>query len=118
MVCCHCQGAQRVFSGRYVARDLKRYRRKGPGRTTKMLIDALVAQGSEGATLLDIGGGVGVIEYELLNAGAGRATNVEAAKGFIEAAREETARQVRALYERLVSPAAPAPDPATPPDAP
>ncbi len=32
--------------------------------------------------------------------------------------REETARQVRALYQRLVSPAAPAPDPATPPDAP
>jgi magnesium-protoporphyrin O-methyltransferase len=92
MSCCHCQGAQRVFSGRYVARDLKRYRRKGPGKTTKMLIDALAAEGAEGATLLDIGGGVGVIGYELLSAGAGRTTNVEAAKGYIEAAREEATR--------------------------
>jgi magnesium-protoporphyrin O-methyltransferase len=58
-----------------------------------MLIDALVAEGAEGATLLDIGGGVGVIGYELLDAGAGRATNVEAAKGYIEAAREEIARR-------------------------
>lgn len=99
MSCCHCQGAQRVFSGRYVARNLKRYRRKGPDKTTRMLIDALVAEGVEGATLLDIGGGVGVIGYELLNAGAGRATTVEAAKGYIEAAREETAR--RGLVDRM-----------------
>jgi magnesium-protoporphyrin O-methyltransferase len=64
-----------------------------------MLIDALVAEGAEGATLLDIGGGVGVIEYELLNAGAARATNVEAATGFIEAAREEATR--RGLADRV-----------------
>jgi magnesium-protoporphyrin O-methyltransferase len=91
MSCCHCQGAQRVFSGRYVARNLKHYRRKGPDKTTRVLVDALVAEGVEGATLLDVGGGVGAIEYELLNAGAARATNAEAATGYIEAAREETA---------------------------
>ncbi len=96
MSCCHCQGAQSVFSRRYVARDLKRYRRRGPSKTTRMLIEALAA---EGATLLDIGGGVGVIGYELLNAGAKRATNVEAAKGYIEAAREEIAR--RGLGDRV-----------------
>jgi 2-polyprenyl-3-methyl-5-hydroxy-6-metoxy-1,4-benzoquinol methylase len=99
MSCCHCQGAQRVFSGRYVARNLKRYRRKGPDRTTRMLIDALAAEGVEGATLLDVGGGVGMIEYELLSAGAQRATNVEAAKGYAEAARDEAAR--RGLADRV-----------------
>lgn len=99
MSCCHCQGAQSVFSGRYVARDLKRYRRKGPGKTTRMLIDALIAEGADGATLLDIGGGVGVIGYELLNAGAGRATNVEAAHGYVKAAREEIDR--RGLGDRV-----------------
>jgi predicted TPR repeat methyltransferase len=99
MSCCHCQGAQRVFSGRYVARNLKRYRRKGPDKTTRMLIDALAAEGVEGTALLDIGGGFGAIGYELLNAGAGRATNVEAAKEYIEAAREETAR--RGLDDRV-----------------
>lgn len=93
MSCRHCQGAQSVFSGRYVARTLKRYRRKGPDKTTKMLIDALLAEGAEGATLLDIGGGVGVIDYELLSAGATRATNVEAAVEYIEAARAEVDRR-------------------------
>ncbi|MGD2216054.1 MAG: methyltransferase domain-containing protein [Gemmatimonadales bacterium] len=99
MSCCHCQGAQRVFAGRYVARNLKRYRRKGPDRTTRMLIDALAGESVEGATLLDIGGGVGVIEYELLNAGADRAMNVEAARGYIEAARDEAGR--RGLADRV-----------------
>ena len=51
--------------------DLKRYRRNGPDSTTKALIEAIVAEGVEGATLLDIGGGIGAIAFELLDAGGG-----------------------------------------------
>jgi magnesium-protoporphyrin O-methyltransferase len=58
-----------------------------------MVIDALKAEGVEGATLLDIGGGIGTIHHELLAVGAARATSVEASSGYLAAAREESDRR-------------------------
>ena len=40
---------------------------------TKALIEAILAEGIAGATLLDIGGGIGAIAFELLEAGAASA---------------------------------------------
>lgn len=93
MTCCQCQGVERVFSGWYVSRELSSYRRKGPRRTTRMLIDALESEGIEGATLLDIGGGVGAIQHELLRNGVASATAADAASTYLEAARKEAERQ-------------------------
>jgi magnesium-protoporphyrin O-methyltransferase len=86
-------GAEKVFRGAYVKRDLRSYRRKGPRDTTRMLLDGVKAEGVADATILDIGGGVGVIQNELLEAGASRATGAEAATEFIAAAEEEARRQ-------------------------
>ncbi len=44
-------------------------------------------------TLLDVGGGVGAIQHELLSAGASSAINAEASAAYIDAAREEAERQ-------------------------
>jgi protein-L-isoaspartate O-methyltransferase len=52
----------------------KRYRRRGLDPTARRLFDATRGKG---ATVLEIGGGVGEIELELLRAGAQHATNVE-----------------------------------------
>lgn len=93
MTCCQCQGAESVFSGWYVSRELRSYRRKGPRRTTQLLIEALEPQDVERATLLDIGGGVGAIQHELLRNGLSRATAVDAASAYLDAAREEAERQ-------------------------
>ncbi len=93
MKCCQCQGIEACFNQKAVAKDLKRYRKKGPEKTTRILIDALKAEGVEGMMLLDIGGGVGAIQHELLNVGASRCINVEASKAYIEAAKEETKRR-------------------------
>jgi hypothetical protein len=61
------------YDARLAASDLKRYREKGPRPWTRTLIESLKADGVEGATLLDIGGGVGVIHHELLAAGVASA---------------------------------------------
>ena len=53
----------------------------------------------EGATLLDIGGGIGVIQHELLDAGAASATSVEASSAYLSAARSESDR--RGLTDRV-----------------
>jgi magnesium-protoporphyrin O-methyltransferase len=99
MNCCQCQGIERFFDDKVAARELKDYRRKGPGKTTRWLIEALVAEGVAGKTLLDIGGGVGVIQHELLQAGAGSATNVDASSAYLNAARQEAER--RGYVERV-----------------
>lgn len=93
MSCAQCRGIAAQFDAKVAAKDLKRYRRKGPDRTTRMLIEALRQEGMTGMTLLDIGGGVGAISHELLAAGVTRAEQVDAAPAYLAAAREEALRR-------------------------
>ena len=81
------------YNARKAASELRSYRNKGPIPSTRMLIDALKAEGVEGATVIDIGGGIGAVQHELLAAGAATATSVDASDAYIQAAREESARR-------------------------
>lgn len=93
MTCCdHCRDADILFSDRTARRDLRRYRKKGPIRTTRMLIDAIRPRLGDGWTLLDVGGGIGAIQHELVNDGVARATQVDASPAYLDASREEAAR--------------------------
>jgi SAM-dependent methyltransferase len=91
--CRQCRGIETLFDERTARKDLERYRRKGPLATTGILLDALEREGVHGATLLDIGGGVGAISNELLSAGASRATVVDASPAYLLTAQEEAERQ-------------------------
>ena len=51
------------------------------------MVEHLVAQGVEGADVLEVGGGVGAIQLELLKAGASSTVSVELSSGYDEAAR-------------------------------
>jgi 2-polyprenyl-3-methyl-5-hydroxy-6-metoxy-1,4-benzoquinol methylase len=75
------------------ASDLRKYREKGPIPSTRALIEALRAEDIKGTTLLDIGGGIGAIQHELLDAGVASATSVEASAPYLDAAREEGLRR-------------------------
>jgi len=92
--CCRqCQGIEYEFNEAVARRELARYRRRGPVGTTRTLIQALRASGVAGQTLLDIGGGVGAIQHELLSAGVERAVSVDASAAYLAAAREEGRRR-------------------------
>lgn len=93
MNCCQCQGIEAQFDRKKAAKKLETYRAHSPDLTTRILIDALKAEGAEGMTLLDIGGGVGAIQHELLRSGVRSVTNVEASTAYIAAARAEHERQ-------------------------
>jgi magnesium-protoporphyrin O-methyltransferase len=82
-----------AFYGRRAAADLRSYREKGPRAWTRVLLAALTAEGVAGATVLDIGGGIGAIHHELLDAGAASATCIEASSGYLAAARDESERR-------------------------
>jgi hypothetical protein len=91
--CSHCAGIEREFDRGTARSDLKRYRRRGPLATTRILLSALEREGIGGATLLDIGGGVGAIHHELLERGAARAVHVDASAAYLVAAGEEAGRR-------------------------
>lgn len=82
-----------TFSTKDAERDLADFRRNGVGPSTRALIDAIRAEGIEGASLLDVGGGIGAIQLELLANGLGSAESVDASEGYVGIARAEAARR-------------------------
>lgn len=97
MACCcsFTDSAKAHFSDKHVGDDLARYRRDGPDLTTRLLRDALVEARLTSGTVLDIGAGLGVLSFELLDAGAATATAIDAAEPFVIAGRSEAARRGR-----------------------
>jgi methyltransferase family protein len=84
--CCYASEYGDLFGRRGAGRDAKAYLKKGLSRSARDLVDALVGRGVGGASVLEIGGGVGAIQIELLAAGAERATNVDLSTEWEEAA--------------------------------
>lgn len=54
-----------------------------------MLLNAIAAEGIDGRSFLDIGGGVGVIHHEFMAAGAASGLGADASPSYTEAARSE-----------------------------
>jgi len=98
MACSCCafgNTAEEHFNADKVAKELTQYRRKGPGPTTRRLRDGLVSAGLREGTVLDIGGGLGSLSLELLDAGFSRAVVVDASSAYLAAASEEVRRRGR-----------------------
>ena len=81
------------YNARKAGAELRRYRNKGPIPSTRMLIDALTTEGVKGASVIDIGGGIGAVQHELLAAGAAHVTSVDASNAYIQAAQQENERR-------------------------
>jgi predicted TPR repeat methyltransferase len=99
MDACGCDGFTEIFDARAARHDLARYRRRGPDGTTRLLLGMIRSTGVGGATLLDIGAGIGVIDHELLREGAARATLVDGSGAYADAVRDEA--RARGTVERL-----------------
>jgi len=92
MAACGCDDRFSIFDRRTAEGDRDRYRRKGPDRTTRLLLDLVRPYVAPGSTVLDVGGGIGVIDHELLRAGAGHAVLAEASPAYLAVARQEARR--------------------------
>lgn len=93
MSCSQCAGIEMHFDQKKATKELQEYRNEGPKKATQVLIDALIAENVSEMTLLDIGGGIGAVQHELLKAGASSAINIEASTAYIETAKEEAEHQ-------------------------
>jgi 2-polyprenyl-3-methyl-5-hydroxy-6-metoxy-1,4-benzoquinol methylase len=66
-----------MFSERGARAQARTYRRKGLDSTSGRIVALLKERGVQGLTLLEIGGGIGAIQIELLKAGLANAVSVE-----------------------------------------
>ena len=112
MSCAQCEGIEAQFGQAEARKKLRRFQRRGPDKTTRLLIDALRLALDESdardAVLLDVGGGVGAIHHELLNGRVVRAIHLDASTAHLAVAREETERrshgdQVEFVYGDFVA---------------
>jgi hypothetical protein len=84
--CCKPSEYRRFFNSTFARRDLERYRRDGLSETERDLVT--LCHEVRGASVLEVGGGIGALQLELLEAGASSATNVELSGAYEDTARE------------------------------
>ena len=80
--CCDPHGCDGMFRAGFAGRMAKKYRRRGLDPTATRMVEFLAAGGLDGATVLEIGGGVGEIGLELLRRGAASVLNLELSTGY------------------------------------
>lgn len=94
--CCGFDAAIRLqFTESNAAEELRRYLKRGPSPTTRLLRDDLMHEGLIRNTILDVGSGIGALTFELLDRGLGRSMGVDASPAYVAAATQEAERRGR-----------------------
>lgn len=89
-----CCGVEAQFNDKTARKELKRYRKKGLGKPTAGLLKLIRKASITAESLLDIGGGIGGIQHELVKNGAVTSIAcVDASPAYLAAARSEAERQ-------------------------
>ena len=101
MKCCsvNCGATARHFDADVAAGDRERYKSKGLDKRARRLVAAVARAGIDGASVLDVGSGLGLVSLELLSRGAAMATLADASPAYLQAAREEASE--RGIADRL-----------------
>jgi 16S rRNA G966 N2-methylase RsmD len=80
--CCNARGCDEFFSARMATRAAESYRKNGIDKTARRMLAFLEKHGIAGASVLEIGGGVGELQIELLKRGAASTLNLELSVGY------------------------------------
>lgn len=75
--CCRAQPCEEIFSWRVAEWDLRSYRRRGLEKLERKLLASVPQAVHEGSRVLEIGGGIGVLQAELLRKGAASGEVIE-----------------------------------------
>ena len=87
MTCSHCCDTNKFFDAENASKELKKYVKKGPTGSTAALLKAVSSLDKENKSLLDIGGGIGILQWEFLKQQAISVTDVDASRGYLEMAK-------------------------------
>lgn len=84
--CCDPAAYPLFFDGKEANRRLKRYRRRGLDKMAGRLVSYLRERDLTGRSVLEVGGGIGDLQVELLKSGAESAVNVELSSEYEDVA--------------------------------
>lgn len=87
----HCIAIAVKFDSRMAENDLRRFRRRGPDPSTRLIVEELTRMSPAGRSVIDVGGGIGVIGHQLLRAGVASLVHVEASPAYLEVAKRQLA---------------------------
>jgi magnesium-protoporphyrin O-methyltransferase len=103
MGCCgFTETVDQQFTTKLARRELADYQRSGAGATARLLRDALSDAGLASGTLIDVGGGVGALSFDLMQRGMRRSTIVEASAAYAVAALQESRRRGHAATTEII----------------
>jgi protein-L-isoaspartate O-methyltransferase len=106
-----CCAYEQEFSDRVANADLRRFRKRGLDRLEARVAGHLPAEEVVGRSILEVGGGIGVLQIALLEKGAAAVTNVEMSSAYEPVALELLAEQgFRDRVTRLLADFAVSPD--------
>ena len=97
MDCCQVEGLRRVFRGRPVQQEVRAFTRNGLNSRQAAFVAALGVV--EGASVLDVGGGIGALALSLLARGGREAQLVEVSPSYLSAA--QTLATERGVADKL-----------------
>ncbi|MDX1407285.1 MAG: class I SAM-dependent methyltransferase [Saprospiraceae bacterium] len=100
MSCCYTDPYYDMFDAAKAKQDLSDYLNTGYKKSSRPLFSLLEALDAKGRTLLDIGGGIGAIPFELFDRGLVSATHNDISPAYVqmflaEATRRGLSDQVR-----------------------
>ncbi|MBL4655806.1 MAG: methyltransferase domain-containing protein [Bacteroidia bacterium] len=93
MTSCQCLGIESQFDEKEARKKLKEFRKNGTSKLANILLEAIKQNNIDNKTLLDIGGGIGGMQYDLLKSGVSEVTSVDASIAYHNVAEKETASQ-------------------------
>ena len=82
----HCCGADVFFDQKMAEKQYRQYLKKGATGVTAKMIEQLQLTSPEGKSLIDIGGGIGALQWWFLEKGGAKSISVDASSGYIELA--------------------------------
>jgi 2-polyprenyl-3-methyl-5-hydroxy-6-metoxy-1,4-benzoquinol methylase len=82
----HCCGADMFFDKKTAAREYRTYLKKGPSRVTARIIKQLESQDVTGKTMIDVGGGIGALQWWFLHNGGTQTIDIDASTGYLSQA--------------------------------
>ena len=87
----HCCGTDLFFNKKTAEKQYRKYLKKGSTRVTAKMIEQLNKFETEGKSLIDIGGGIGAIQWWFLKNGGVKTVDIDASSGYLEKAKKHAA---------------------------
>jgi 2-polyprenyl-3-methyl-5-hydroxy-6-metoxy-1,4-benzoquinol methylase len=87
----HCCGADMFFDKKKATKEYRKYLKKGPTKATAKIIQQLEGQDLANKTLIDVGGGIGALQWWFLQQGGKHTTDIDASSGYLKQAQNHAA---------------------------